>query len=720
MTNDRGSKIEDRGWKIVGSRSALLGLSFVPSVLRHPNGMNDLQAIGAWLAREGMALWIRLREPELWAALLIGLLLWSLAYQSAPAQTLYIGGDARTHDRDYDAPFLTVGSFNESEPGGKRDGKEWWEQELPPYRWATDDATVLLPGLGGGRWAVKVWAASGRAGGAVPSHWQVGDGTPVPLSIDARPSVYTIAGDANGGDLRLTMRTPRYDAPGDSRSLGLVIHSISVTAIENPGLRMPAPGQLALLAFCLVVCYSLVRRLSLPRRWALALALGVAALFALLLVEHRLALTIWALALAWLSAICYLLAILLAPLLAVAARAAGLQVRHSECDAALAATIGAFGMRMAGLLHPYAKFSDLDFNVHNFEAVIGGKLFLYAGLPCEAGGGQAPYPPAQYLALAPLRLLFGTEQQTARWLIQGGNALLESCSAALIWLLLRRTGLCRRAALFGAALYIVIPPLLRSFPTGEFANIFGQSLLVPLLLFLLLGAPHAQRWPAALLGALLLLLILLSHTGVTLSVIALLLAWMPLWWFSQHAARARPWPLLIAGAAAVLVAMGLFYSSYTALFQQRQALAAPQPAAAAPGSAAPTGERCPPDHPFGEKLIGNLRSGFSTEKGLSPLLVTTGGLGILWLWKRRPIRLDLALLACWLGTLLSFATLINTDQVVRWQPFLFPALCLGAAPLFASWTRRGRAGVALALVALVYLTWLGVALWADQIVNYLH
>jgi hypothetical protein len=115
-----------------------------------------------------------------------------------------------------------------------------------------------------------------------------------------------------------------------------------------------------------------------------------------------------------------------------------------------------------------------------------------------------------------------------------------------------------------------------------------------------------------------------------------------------------------------------------------------------------------------------LRSGFSTEKGLSPLLVTTGGLGILWLWKRRPTRLDLALLACWLGTLLSFATLINTDQVVRWQPFLFPALCLGAAPLFASWTRRGRAGVALALVALVYLTWLGVALWTDQIVNYLH
>src|SRR5207247_10315498 len=123
---------------------------------------------------------------------------------------------------------------------------------------------------------------------------------------------------------------------------------------------------------------------------------------------------------------CYLLAILLAPLLAAAAHAAGLRVRPGERDAALAATIGAFGMRMAGLLHPYAKFSDLDFNVHNFEAAIGGKLFLYAVLPCESGGGQAPYPPAQSPALAPLRPLFGPEHQHARLSILGGNALLES------------------------------------------------------------------------------------------------------------------------------------------------------------------------------------------------------------------------------------------------------------------------------------------------------
>jgi hypothetical protein len=123
---------------------------------------------------------------------------------------------------------------------------------------------------------------------------------------------------------------------------------------------------------------------------------------------------------------------------------------------------------------------------------------------------------------------------------------------------------------------------------------------------------------------------------------------------------------------------------------------------------------------FIAKVIGQLRTGFSEAKGISPLLALPGALGLIWLWHRRPARLDLALLACWLGMLLSLATLLRTDQAVRWQAFLFPALCLGAAPIFAAWWRRGRAGAALALLALLYLTWLGLARWVQQIAEYLH
>jgi hypothetical protein len=678
--------------------------------------VDDVRTIGVWLAREGGELLGRLREPGLWAALLAGLLLWSLAYQVAPGYTVLIGGDRQTHKRDYDRPFLLAGGFNAAEP----DKGEWWREQ--PYRWTTDDATVLLPGIGGGRWLVRVLARSGRPGGAtVESRWQIGGDAPIALSIDGHPRIYRIVGGASDGDVRLTMRTPPFAAPGDSRTLGLAIHRIAVAPLDAPGPRTPALQQLALLAIIQLVCYCLVRRLGLTRRWSLALALSVAIVSAYMLATQRLALTIWTRPLAALSAICFLLAVLLAPLLAAAAHAFGLRVTRGERGAALGATVGAFALRMAGLLHPYAIFSDLGFNVHNLDEVIRGDLFLFAGLPCEAGGGRAPYPPAQYLTLAPLRLLFGDEQQ-ARRLIQGGNALLESCAAALIWLLLRRVGLGRRAALLGAILYVVAPPLLRSYSIGEFANIFGQSLLMPLLLFLALGAPHARRWPVALLGALLMLAILLGHTGMTLSAAALLLAWLPLWRFGHRPPVTPAWPLVAAGGAAVLAALALFYSfpGYVSLFEQRQTLAAEGTATAATAAPELAGAGCPPGYPLGEKLRANLASGFGPGGTLVPLLGFAGALGVFALWKRQEARLDLVLLASWLGMLLSFATLLQTDQAVRWQHALFPALCLGTAPLLARWMRRGQAGWALALITLGYLIWFGLAQWVEQIVNYLH
>ncbi len=119
-------------------------------------------------------------------------------------------------------------------------------------------------------------------------------------------------------------------------------------------------------------------------------------------------------------------------------------------------------------------------------------------------------------------------------------------------------------------------------------------------------------------------------------------------------------------------------------------------------------------------MLAELGAGFSEAKGISPLLAIPAGLGLFWLWRRRPARLDLALLACWLGVLLSLAILLGSEQAVRWQAFLFPALCLGAAPVLAAWWRRGRAGALLALLALGYLTWLGMDIWTRQILTYLH
>src|SRR5690606_35530262 len=125
-------------------------------------------------------------------------------------------------------------------------------------------------------------------------------------------------------------------------------------------------------------------------------------------------------------------------------------------------------------------------------------------------------------------LLTGDGALARQWLVQGGVALLESLSAAMIWLLLRHSGLSRRAALLAAALYVAAPPLLRSYSVGEMANLFGQALLLPLLLDLVAGARRAARGPVAALGAALLAAVLVSHAGMTISAVALLAAWLPL------------------------------------------------------------------------------------------------------------------------------------------------------------------------------------------------
>jgi hypothetical protein len=164
---------------------------------------------------------------------------------------------------------------------------------------------------------------------------------------------------------------------------------------------------------------------------------------------------------------------------------------------------------------------------------------------------------------------------------------------------------------------------------------------------------------------------------------------------------------------AVLLALVLFYSNYMDLL--------PQPQVASAGPVAAEGaQRCPPGYPLGDKLLWTAQAAFGPSGTISPLLLVVGGAGLLWPWKRRQARLSLVLLACWLGTLLSLGTLLRSDEAVRWQPFLFPALCLGGGPILAAWMRRGRMGTIMALAALGYLAWFGLDFWIRQIMHYLH
>ena len=269
--------------------------------------MRDLRAITTWLLHEaGIAIGF-IREREIWIALACGLLLWALAYQAPYTYRLDLGGNLATGRRYDDEPYLGD-TFNKSEPA---DPIPAGTQQL--LRWSKEDSTIVLPGIGGGRWAVRISASSGPRPAPVPSRWDDGT-TATSLAIGAAQRDYRLTVSADGaGDLTLHFVTPPFDAPGDPRSLGLVMTRVIVEPIA--GARLPAPRQLALLASALVLAYLLLRRFALSRRPALVAALLLAGLAALLLARERMALTLLTSRLPAILAGCYALGLVLVRLL---------------------------------------------------------------------------------------------------------------------------------------------------------------------------------------------------------------------------------------------------------------------------------------------------------------------------------------------------------------------------------------------------------------------
>ncbi|KPV52275.1 hypothetical protein SE17_16450, partial [Kouleothrix aurantiaca] len=202
--------------------------------------MRDLRSIVAWFGRELRMLAQYAREPQLWLALLVGLVLWALAYQAPFAYQINIGGNQATRHQRHDEPFLS--DFNASEPPSLYN-----HPEITPYRWTKEHSEILLPGVGGGRWHVLVRATSGRPdGSSIQTQWEAGSG-PIRIQVDGRPALYALEASATpAGDLRLTLDAPALPNAADRRTLGMVLYRVAVE--PDTGAMLPAPGQLALLA----------------------------------------------------------------------------------------------------------------------------------------------------------------------------------------------------------------------------------------------------------------------------------------------------------------------------------------------------------------------------------------------------------------------------------------------------------------------------------------
>lgn len=674
-------------------------------------------------------------------ALLLAVLAWTLAYQAPFSAVVHVGGDVERQRREDDRPFF-AGTANGSEPATPNNLR-WWEAATEgAFRWTRADTTATFPGVGGGRWLVAVRATpGGRTDVAeLRSTWTVGANAPLELVLPpGAPRRYRILAPSDAaGDLVVRFQTPAYTPPADPRELGFVLHELRVGSVGD--LRAPAWPQLAWLALSLAVIYGLARGLAFGSRGALFVGAACALIAALLLATTRLALTFFTPILAGIALSCGMLGLIgwalvrrwglhlpdgqaYGPTLAASAHPA----LHAAASRrfvlqVLALTLLAVALRMGGMLHPHAIYSDSGFHANNLLRVTMGQVFLSAGLPSEAGGGEAPYPPGFYLVSLPAQALIPAAHGDRVLLVQTVTALLDSLWLPAIALILLYAGLGRAAALFGAAAYLLPITALESFAVGELANISGQALALPFVALLALGAAapavgERSGWVSAALIASL-ALGLLGHSGVTLSLGAFTAALWALALAAQvrgQASAAAFRRLTIAASVALSVVVLIYYSAYIPGLLARES-----PTEASAGGVAPV--QLLSDTVLG--LLGIVPPGFRAwPLPMGLCLAALGGLA--WLWRQRAAQpaaagLRMALAAWWLGMLITQALLLVADQGVRWSLFLYPGLCLSAGALLgALWERERWARVA-ALALTAWMVGYGVVMWVSHVRDYFH
>ena len=366
----------------------------------------ELRSVTAWLLM-----------PGLWALLSVGLVLWTLAYRWPYTFQLDFGGDLTTGRRYDDAPY--VRTFHDPEPNDRL----WWAQwrQIDPaqvYRWTSADSTISLPGIGAGTWLVSITAGGQPTDRPTISRWSDGvTAVDVPITRDPQHDqhIYRLLVRAPGGNLTLHLTTPPFIPPNDPRALGFRAYHATIVPV---GAHLPPLEHMALLATAVALLYGTCCRFGTSGRAAVLVGLTMVIVVAFLLVRFRLALTIFTPMLPFLVAACYGLSVvglraLGHRLLLTRQRTGGARMTQfaqqwgsDPRPVIVALVVFAFALRLGGMLHPHTIFSDIGLHSHNLAAVTQGEIYITEQLPARAGGAFAPYPPGQYLMLAPLQLLF--------------------------------------------------------------------------------------------------------------------------------------------------------------------------------------------------------------------------------------------------------------------------------------------------------------------------
>jgi hypothetical protein len=349
---------------------------------------------------------------------------------------------------------------------------------------------------------------------------------------------------------------------------------------------------------------------------------------------------------------------------------------------------------------------DINFHYNRFTEVIKGRIFILS----RNRGVDFPYPPGPYVLLAPFTLL-GLPH---RVVLQLGAALVEAVSAALVFVIVA-LGSSRRTlapALLAAGIYAFTAAGFMTSWWSFDTHIYTQFCLVLLVAYLALLArtPHQPPRSVPFVLCTLLALIFLGHFGFFINTALLGVMLLGVLWLAARRGnrRARAWfrPLALGYSAAVVAALGLFYSAFAPLFLA-------QARAASAGGLTGLAQRAPVPRAQLWQVL--WEAGIITHFGFFPLALAPVGL-LLWVAGNRIGKLPpIAPIAA--GSFLvssAFATLpfiTQSTQSTRWLMFsAWAVAAAGGATGIALW-RRGRVGKLVVWAMGAFMLWSAAILW---------
>ncbi len=389
--------------------------------------------------------------------------------------------------------------------------------------------------------------------------------------------------------------------------------------------------------------------------------------------------------------------------IALALASAGVRLRmgrlpRNTARFALAFSACALLLELLVLLHPDMPIGDALFHAHRFQDVLAGRLYFTSVAP---GNYLFPYAPGLYVAASGFADLVarGTADMA---LLRIVTAAANAASAALLyWVVVRQWG-DRLAAACAVALYHLVPLGFGILTVGNLTNAFAQALSVLALVLMASGSLRLDKW--LLTGAFILVLTaaFLSHTSTfaILSVAGVFTAIL-FSWRAGTALRASGVAVALSLAAAVVLAVVLYYAHFAETYRTELARIGHETLNAAP-DAGGRGIRT--------RLVSVPRY-LNLYFGTPALILAGWGAAKLWRRQAGPEALTRSIagwaLACSAFLVLGIVTPVDMRYYLASIPLVAMVAGFGAS---AGWSAGGSARTA-AAVLLAWALAVGVRGW---------